>query len=407
MSIGNDPVTVKTDKELLLAWTARRDESAFRTLIERHGALLTGVAKRRLTEPDLAPDIAGRAFALLAQKPQKVSRDEVAGWLVRVTVHLCNTENRGTRRRLARETTANHEFARNQTQMNSAKEDLSHTIDELLLSLSSADRECLLLHTAEGLTHKEVADRMGVTEDAVRMRTNRAIDRIRRRLGLSASGIVPVLKQYEVVSLSPSEESRIVQAALYAPAPAIGSISLRWILMTNAQRITLAIASSFLFVAVIGAAVSSQRASSSKATLPMPELKAFEGKWRGTLTYVVRRTGRKVNMPATSEVNANPNGFRLRVSYGDPKWSVDAKVQVLPKTQQLVYEDKEVRQDFKLIASDKNRFSGQRFVDEPGRPRDERITFLREGDRFTVLIEERLKNADWIFANEHRMEVAR
>ncbi|MFZ4508796.1 MAG: hypothetical protein ACOYON_13970 [Fimbriimonas sp.] len=40
-------MNLKSDTELLQAWHRARDEDAIRVLIERHGALLTGVAQAR------------------------------------------------------------------------------------------------------------------------------------------------------------------------------------------------------------------------------------------------------------------------------------------------------------------------------------------------------------------------
>jgi len=407
MSKGNDPTMLKGDYKLLHDWATRRDEEAFRLLIDRHGALLTGIARRRLSEPDLAPDIAGRAFALLSSKWSKVPKDEVAGWLVKVTLHLSNAENRAFHRRAKRESKANAEFIRNQNAMRPTEE-LPAKIDDALLALSASERECLLLHAAEGLTHREVADRLGLTEDAARMRTNRAIDRVRRRLGLSASGIMPLLDQWKVVSLSPSEHGQIVQTAIAAPTASMGSLALGWLLMTDTQRNVIVLGIALLLVGGIGTAIQAQNQKATpRESFVKPDFNAFVGKWKGSLTYVVRRTGRKVKLDALSDIKTMPNGLRFRVNYDDPNWAVDAKVQVMPSTNELIYEDKSVRQIYRLTTTAKDRFSGQRFVDEPGRPRDERITFSREPILIRVLIEEKLQNTYWMFANEHKLEATR
>jgi RNA polymerase sigma factor (sigma-70 family) len=401
-------MNTKSDTELLQAWHHHRDEGAFRTLIERHGALLAGVARRRLGEADLAPDMAGKAFALLAERPQRIPQGEVVGWLVRVTIHLCDTENRAHRRRLRRDNTAAQEFARNQTQMNPRPDDRRHEIDNALLSLSAAERECLLLHAAEGLTHREVGDRLGVSEDAARMRCNRAIDRIRRKLGFTAGGVLVAVENLKAAPLSTSDQDRMVAAAHTAPSAAGGSLLLGWILMTNTQRLAIVIAAALLFVGGTGAVLQAQGVfRPAAAGLATPELSTFTGTWRGSLTYVVRRSGRRVNLNANSEVTLAPNGLRMKVAYDDPGWNVDASVQVLPQKGELIFTDKGDRQQFKLISRSPQSFTGQRFVDEPGRPRDERMTFRREGDIFSVLIEEKLRNQDWVFANEHRMERVR
>ncbi|MFZ4508801.1 MAG: RNA polymerase sigma factor [Fimbriimonas sp.] len=400
-------MNLKSDTELLQAWHRARDEDAIRVLIERHGALLTGVARRRLSEADLAPDIAGRAFALMAARPTRVPYGEVTGWLVRVTTHLCDTENRAHRRRLVRETAASREFARSQTQMNRNADDLTHQIDDLLLKLRAEDRECLLLHAAEGLTHREVGERLGVSEDAARMRSNRAIDRIRRKLGLSASAVMPALERLKVTPLSASDQTRFAASARLVPVATAGSLSLTWILMTNAQRLAITLVAALLIVGGTGAAIRTQQATTKSAlTLTRPAYEGFVGKWNGSFTYIVRRTGNRVTLRANTELNVAPNGLRMRVGYSEPGWAVDASIQVLPESKQLIYTDKGDRQEFKLIASSQDQFSGERFVDEPGLPRQERLTFKRQGNSLSVLIEERLSTGGWVFANEQQLQRA-
>lgn len=409
MSNGNDLSMTKGDQALLDAWATSQDEAAFHELVRRHGGLLTGMARRRLTEPDLAADIAGRAFALMAQRPERVRRGEVVGWLVQVTLHLSTAENRGTQRRRAREVKASQEFARMHNPMNPPAEDLSATIDQLLLTLNGPDRECLLLHATEGLNYREVGERLGVSEDAARMRTQRIIERLRRRLGLSSSGMAAALSRWKVDSLSSSEASLIAGTALRGSAPAIDALTLGWILMTQTQRITLIVTASLLLLGGVGgtyyAFAALRRSPTTEGSVAVtPDYARFEGTWTGKLAYIVRRTGRKVTLRANSKIRPMTDGLEINVSYDDPNWAVKGRVRVLRETRQLIFEDKGKRQNFRLVSTAADRFVGERFVDEPGRPHDERISFTREQSGVRILIEERLAQKNWQFANEHLME---
>ena len=395
-------MTPKTDPELLRAWRAERDEDAFRLLVVRHGALVQGVARRRLDEPDLAPDVAGRAFTLLAGQPERVPADRLA----QVAVHLSETENRAGRRRAAHERRAASEAFSTQTPMSPHAQDLAHRIDASLRRLKPEDRECVLLHVGEGLPYEEVASLLGLGEDAARMRTSRALDRLRRMLG--AAAFAPAMEGLRPVPLSTSGTDRLVRVAL---APSAGgaavSAALRWLLMTKTQKIGLGLSALLVLLVGGGAAHQALAVVVPPAPIARPDVRGFVGRWRGTLTYVVRRTGRRVSQNVASAVDATPNGLRFRIRYDTPGWGVDARWSFSPDGRTLVKLDKGRRETFRLTAATPDRVVGERHVDEPGRPYDQRLTLARTDRGLSLLTEERLPGRDWAFASEYRMGPAR
>ena len=53
-------------------------------------------------------------------------------------------------------------------------------VKETLLKIPSDQRECLILHHVEGFRYQEIAEMLGISEDAVRMRVARAKKVFRR-----------------------------------------------------------------------------------------------------------------------------------------------------------------------------------------------------------------------------------
>src|SRR5262245_65615808 len=72
----------KTDRELLGAFLARRDEDAFTALVKRHGALVLGVCRRMLGHAQDAEDAFQASFLVLARHAASLrTRQSFARWL--------------------------------------------------------------------------------------------------------------------------------------------------------------------------------------------------------------------------------------------------------------------------------------------------------------------------------------
>src|SRR5262245_20156724 len=78
-----------SDGHLLERFLTRRDEAAFAALVERHGAMVLGVARDVLPHGQDAEDVFQAAFLLLARKAGSIrERGSVGSWLHGVARHL-------------------------------------------------------------------------------------------------------------------------------------------------------------------------------------------------------------------------------------------------------------------------------------------------------------------------------
>ncbi len=63
----------QSDGELLAAFGATRDEAAFATLVERHGAMVHAVYCRVLNDHHMAEDVAQTVFMALMHKAETLA----------------------------------------------------------------------------------------------------------------------------------------------------------------------------------------------------------------------------------------------------------------------------------------------------------------------------------------------
>src|SRR5688500_13656205 len=92
-----------TDRELVRAFAATRDEAAFAEIVRRHGPMVLAVCRRVLADAPEADDAFQAVFLVLARRAGSVGRPErLGGWLHRVAVR-CARRARSAAGRRAKE----------------------------------------------------------------------------------------------------------------------------------------------------------------------------------------------------------------------------------------------------------------------------------------------------------------
>jgi len=189
-----------TDSQNLLAEYARTgSEAAFRELVTRYVDLVYSTALRLVGgDTHRAEDVSQTVFIDLARLARTLSNDVMpGGWLHRHTCFVAANTMRGERRRQYRERQA---VEMNALQDNSGADFslVAPILDEAINQLDEADRAAILLRFFEQRDFRSVGQALGGSEDAARMRVNRALEKLesllkRRNITASSAALAVAL----------------------------------------------------------------------------------------------------------------------------------------------------------------------------------------------------------------------
>jgi RNA polymerase sigma factor (sigma-70 family) len=161
---------------------ANRSESAFRALVETYINLVYSTALRLANrDSQLAEDITQAVFIDLARMAAKLPKDVLlGGWLHRHTRFVASKAIRHERRRQCREREAVEMSAIEH--QNRSLEEIKPVLDEAIGRLSADDQAAILLRFFEQQDFRAIGDALGSSENAARMRVNRALDKLHAQL---------------------------------------------------------------------------------------------------------------------------------------------------------------------------------------------------------------------------------
>jgi RNA polymerase sigma factor (sigma-70 family) len=189
------------DADLLQRYVHDRDESAFETLVRRHGPMVFGVCRRLLHNPHDAEDAFQVTFLVLVRKAKGLQSPGTLGnWLYGVAYRTAlEARKAGAKRRAKEAMVVPHEPAQDHCA------DLRSVLDQELKRLPDKHREVVVLCDLEGKTRKQVALDLGCAEGTVASRLARARSVLAKRLtrhGLPLSaGTLSVLLSEEAASV--------------------------------------------------------------------------------------------------------------------------------------------------------------------------------------------------------------
>ncbi len=215
-----------SDGELLRRYTKEQSEDAFAELVSRHLDWVHSSALRQVYgDRQIASDVAQGVFIDLARKaPQLLRHPSLTGWLHTSTRYLAANARRGEERRRQRE---QHAHAMNPPPDSAGPEpdwmELQPVLDATLHELPAADREAVLWRYFERQSHAEIGARLGLSEDAARMRVDRALDKLRaslarRGVGSATAALGAVLTQ-RASAAAPAELADQIRRAVRAVPP--------------------------------------------------------------------------------------------------------------------------------------------------------------------------------------------
>jgi RNA polymerase sigma factor (sigma-70 family) len=237
-----------TDSQQLLAeYAAQGSEAAFRELVARYLNLVYSTALRLVGgDPQLAEDVAQTVFIGLAKKGRTLSSEVMlGGWLHQHTYYVATRAVRREQRRQTREREA-VEMSTLQDDSGASWRKLAPILDEAITQLGGEDRTAIVLRFFEQRDFRSVGAALGSTQDAARVRVNRALEKLQillkqRGVALSVGALGTVLTA-GAITAAPAGLVVAISSAALAGAPTGTGITLTLVKLMATTKLKLGIA---------------------------------------------------------------------------------------------------------------------------------------------------------------------
>lgn len=209
------------DSELLRQYAIGQSEEAFAELVKRHVNLVYSAALRQAGgDAHLAHDVAQTVFADLARKAASLSRREsLSGWLYTSAYFAANKMVRTEIRRREREKEFMREPAHDCT-LEADWDKLRPMLDAAMHGLKASDREAVLLRYFENRSYAEVGTKLGLNENAARVRVERALEKLRavltKRAITTTASLASIISANAVQVAPPALASALTNTSLAA-----------------------------------------------------------------------------------------------------------------------------------------------------------------------------------------------
>ena len=264
------------DAELLRRYDDEKSEVAFAALVQRHLGLVYSAALRQVGgDAHHAQDVAQAVFTTLARNAASVAIHPVlVGWLYTTTQHVAAKVRRAEGRRHAREHEAHlmHELMSPDSPAVDW-EQLRLVLDDAMRELDDRDREAVRLRFFAQRPFAEIGTALRLSEDAARMRVERALDKLHalltKRGVTSTSAALAVVLTNQAVALAPANLAAAVTAGAFAGVAAGGGATLAGGVMTfmNTTKLAVGVAAVAAAIGVGSAIYEANRAARSAAEL--------------------------------------------------------------------------------------------------------------------------------------------
>ena len=207
-----------------MRWIELRDADAFRVLVSRYTSMVYATCRRVLRDSALAEDVAQECFETLACITQ-APKGAFGAWLHRVATNRALDRLKGARRRRERE----NRYARELEHSRDKEidwDDVHSFVDEVISELPDNLREPLVACYLEGLSHKAIAENIGVPRRTVTYRINKGIEQVRSSLKKRG---VPIATSALATMLS----TELVEAAPTTLIASVGRVALAGVQTAN------------------------------------------------------------------------------------------------------------------------------------------------------------------------------
>jgi RNA polymerase sigma factor (sigma-70 family) len=184
----------ESDSQLLNRFVRQGEESAFATLVERHGPSVLGVCRRVLRNEHDAEDVSQGAFLVLARKADRLDwHASVRTWLCAVAYRLALNARGASTRQRSQESPADILTPDADPVAVCERRELRSLLDDELHRLPEKYRAPVVLCYLEGKTNQEAAQLLGWPAGSMSRRLARARDLLHQRLSERGLALVLVL----------------------------------------------------------------------------------------------------------------------------------------------------------------------------------------------------------------------
>src|SRR5579884_429729 len=215
---------VRTDRELLAAFTTRNDQTAFTTLVKSHGPMVMGICRRVLHHLQDAEDAFQATFLLLARQSAGIRKQEsLASWLHGVAYRMAHNAKRSASRRRKYEEKAKPAPSVDQGAELEWRE-VQAILDDEIQHLPETYRTPFILFYLENRKQADIAGQLGIKEGTVWSRLAHARRLLQERLSRrgvalpAVLGLLGISAEAATASVPGSLVSSVVKAATLSAA---------------------------------------------------------------------------------------------------------------------------------------------------------------------------------------------
>lgn len=181
--VAKPPTQDPTDEDLMRRYVAG-DAAAFRNLFERYGPILLRLTRRHLRDEELAQEIVQQTFFQLHRARKDFRQDSrLRPWVLTIAMNLVREHWRRQKRRKMSEFDETRHAAPEPLRSPMETSQRLRQLRDAMSKLPESQRSVVELHWFQERPFSEVAEIVGSTEGAVRVRAHRAYKKLEAWLG--------------------------------------------------------------------------------------------------------------------------------------------------------------------------------------------------------------------------------
>lgn len=177
MTAAAMPADVPSDEELMRRFRGSLEEAPLHEIVRRYRGPGVALAEGRLGNRAAAEDAVQESFIRVVRERERYDASRpFAPWFFAILRNVCTDQQRKDARYRERLAELEAEGPR------PAPSARAGDVLEAMAALSHGEREVLALRLLDGLPFREIAERLGCSEDAAKKRAQRALRALRERV---------------------------------------------------------------------------------------------------------------------------------------------------------------------------------------------------------------------------------